>query len=160
MAEPFLSLNRRERADILRTVAANSGRSAVILEKDIWVCWVLQALCPGQRGSTTSTQNGVELSPQRPESLGARSSRDLPTLDTMEDDALSALAVETYFVLLISIQRGLTSSMFMVPTYKLIVVGQRAGPWGLDRARDLIRGIFWLRILEREGAEDDPEKET
>ena len=44
MAEPFLSLKRHERGDILRTVAANSGRSAVILEKDIWVCWVLQAL--------------------------------------------------------------------------------------------------------------------
>ena len=41
MAEPFLSLDARERADILRTLAANSGRSAVILEKDIWVCWVL-----------------------------------------------------------------------------------------------------------------------
>ena len=35
MAEPFLSLGARERADILRTVAANSGRSAVILEKVI-----------------------------------------------------------------------------------------------------------------------------
>ena len=44
MAEPFLSLDARERADILRTVAARSGRSAVILEKDIWVCWVLEAL--------------------------------------------------------------------------------------------------------------------
>ena len=44
MAEPFLSLGARERADILWTVAARSMRSAVILEKDIWVCWVLQAL--------------------------------------------------------------------------------------------------------------------
>ena len=37
---------------------------------------------------------------------------------------------------------------------------ERAGPRGLDRDRDLISGIFQLRILEREGAEDDPEKET
>lgn len=44
MAEPFLSLGARERADILRTVAASSGRPAVILEKDIWICWALQAL--------------------------------------------------------------------------------------------------------------------
>ena len=44
VAEPFLSLGARERADILRTVATRSRRSAVILEKDIWVCWVLQAL--------------------------------------------------------------------------------------------------------------------
>ena len=43
MAERFLSLDARERADILHTLAASSGRSAVILEKDIWVCWVLQA---------------------------------------------------------------------------------------------------------------------
>ena len=44
MAEPFLSLGSRERADVLHTVAAESGQSAVILEKDIWICWALQAL--------------------------------------------------------------------------------------------------------------------
>ena len=44
MAEDFLSLDAWEQGDILRTVAARSGRPAVILEKDIWVCWVLQAL--------------------------------------------------------------------------------------------------------------------
>ena len=44
MAEPFLSLGAGERADILRTVAADARRSAVVLEKDIWVCWVLDAL--------------------------------------------------------------------------------------------------------------------
>ena len=44
MAEAFLSLDAGERADILRTVAARSGRSAIMLEKDIWVCWVLQAV--------------------------------------------------------------------------------------------------------------------
>ena len=40
MAEAFLSLDARERADILPTIAARSGRPAIILEKDIWVCWV------------------------------------------------------------------------------------------------------------------------
>ena len=44
MAKPFLSLNHRDRRDILETVAARSGRPAVILEKDIWICWVLQIL--------------------------------------------------------------------------------------------------------------------
>ena len=44
MAEPFLSLGARERADILRTISARSRRSAVILEKDIRVCRVLEAL--------------------------------------------------------------------------------------------------------------------
>ena len=41
MAEAFLSLNARDRRDILETVATRSGRSAGILEKDIWICWVL-----------------------------------------------------------------------------------------------------------------------
>ena len=44
MAESFLALNRRDRRDILETIAARSGRPAVILEKDIWICWVLQIL--------------------------------------------------------------------------------------------------------------------
>ena len=44
MAEDFLSLDAREQGDVLRTVAAQSGRAAFILEKDIWVCWVLRAL--------------------------------------------------------------------------------------------------------------------
>ena len=34
------------------------------------------------------------------------------------------------------------------------------GPLGLDRNRDLVSEIFWLKILEREGAEDDPKKAT
>ena len=62
MAEPFLSLNRRERADILRTVAANSGRSAVILEKDIWVCWVLQALFSMPDPHPMAFKGGTSLS--------------------------------------------------------------------------------------------------
>ncbi len=36
----------------------------------------------------------------------------------------------------------------------------RAGPRRLDRDRELISGIFWLKILEREGAEEDPKKAT
>ena len=47
------------------------------------------------------------------------------------------------------------------PTYKSwLYVDYRAGPRRLDRDRDLISEIFWLRILEREGAEDDPKKAT
>ena len=44
MTDFFLTLGPRERSDILETAAARSGRSAVILEKDIWLCWVLQTL--------------------------------------------------------------------------------------------------------------------
>ena len=62
MAEPFLSLGARERADILRTVAARSRRSAVILEKDIWVCWVLQALFSMPDPHPMAFKGGTSLS--------------------------------------------------------------------------------------------------
>ena len=62
MTEPFLSLARRERADILGTVAARSGRSAVILEKDIWVCWVLQALFSMPDPHPMAFKGGTSLS--------------------------------------------------------------------------------------------------
>jgi hypothetical protein len=34
------------------------------------------------------------------------------------------------------------------------------GPRELDRDRELLSGIFWLKILEREGAEDDQKEAT
>ena len=40
MAEAFLSLAARDRKDILESAAAQLGRPAFILEKDIWLCWV------------------------------------------------------------------------------------------------------------------------
>ena len=62
MAEAFLSLDARERADILRTVAAQSGRAAIILEKDIWVCWVLQALFSMPDPHPMAFKGGTSLS--------------------------------------------------------------------------------------------------
>ncbi|MBA1148861.1 aminotransferase class V-fold PLP-dependent enzyme [Ectothiorhodospiraceae bacterium WFHF3C12] len=47
----------------------------------------------------------------------------------------------------------------ITPDTVLISV-MRGGPRGLDRDRSLLSGIFWRRVLEREGAEDDPEKAT
>ena len=44
MAEPYLSLKAAEQKEILQTAAARLGRQAAVLEKDIWVCWVLQTL--------------------------------------------------------------------------------------------------------------------
>ena len=44
MADAFLSLPGADRRDILETAAARSGRPAVILEKDVWICRVLQLL--------------------------------------------------------------------------------------------------------------------
>ena len=62
MAEAFLSLDAGERADILQTVAARSGRSAIILEKDIWVCWVLQALFSMPDPHPMAFKGGTSLS--------------------------------------------------------------------------------------------------
>ena len=62
MAEAFLSLAARERADILRTAAARSGRAAIILEKDIWVCWVLQALFSMPDPHPMAFKGGTSLS--------------------------------------------------------------------------------------------------
>ena len=62
MAEAFLSLDVHERADILRTVAARSGRAAIILEKDIWICWVLQALFSMPDPHPMAFKGGTSLS--------------------------------------------------------------------------------------------------
>ena len=62
MPEAFLSLGARERADILQTVAARCGRAAVILEKDIWVCWVLQALFSMPDPHPMAFKGGTSLS--------------------------------------------------------------------------------------------------
>ncbi len=44
MGEAFLSMETQEQSEILRTAADKSGRLPAILEKDIWLCWVLQVL--------------------------------------------------------------------------------------------------------------------
>ena len=62
MAEPFLSLGAGERADILRTAAASAGQSAVVLEKDIWVCWILQALFSMPDPHPMAFKGGTSLS--------------------------------------------------------------------------------------------------
>jgi hypothetical protein len=44
VAEAFLQLPPDEQANILQTSAGKLGRRAEHLEKDVWICWVLQAL--------------------------------------------------------------------------------------------------------------------
>lgn len=44
MSEAFLHLALNEQAEILNALAPELGRNAMVLEKDIWVCWVLQHL--------------------------------------------------------------------------------------------------------------------
>lgn len=44
MSDVFLMLPAAERSQILRGLAPRMGRTAIVLEKDVWVCWVLQHL--------------------------------------------------------------------------------------------------------------------
>lgn len=44
MPESFLHLDAQEQSQIYRALAPQLARSPVVLEKDVWVCWVLQAL--------------------------------------------------------------------------------------------------------------------
>ena len=44
MGEVFLSLDAREQREILQTAAVKYGLRPAVLEKDIWLCWVLQVL--------------------------------------------------------------------------------------------------------------------
>lgn len=41
MSELFLNLSPKEQVQILNTISAKEGvgRSALLLEKDIWLCW-------------------------------------------------------------------------------------------------------------------------
>jgi hypothetical protein len=42
--ESFLHLESREQSQIYRALAPRLARSPIVLEKDVWVCWVLQTL--------------------------------------------------------------------------------------------------------------------
>jgi hypothetical protein len=44
MSESYLRLALDDQAEILNALAPELGRNAVVLEKDVWVCWVLQHL--------------------------------------------------------------------------------------------------------------------
>jgi hypothetical protein len=44
MPESFLHLEPEEQSQIYRALAPQLARSPVVLEKDVWVCWVLQTL--------------------------------------------------------------------------------------------------------------------
>jgi hypothetical protein len=44
MSESFLHLEAREQSQIYRALAPQLARSPAVLEKDMWVCWVLKTL--------------------------------------------------------------------------------------------------------------------
>ena len=44
MADAWIGLSRQDQAEALEVAAARTGRPAHLLEKDIWVVWVLSAI--------------------------------------------------------------------------------------------------------------------
>lgn len=62
MSEVFLKLDAREQSQIYRALAPQMGRSPVVLEKDVWVCWVLQTLFTMPGAVTMAFKGGTSLS--------------------------------------------------------------------------------------------------
>lgn len=62
MPENFLRLDRDEQSRIYRALAPQLGRSPVVLEKDVWVCWVLQAVFTMPRRIPMAFKGGTSLS--------------------------------------------------------------------------------------------------
>ncbi len=62
MADSFFGLSRREQLDALLVAASRSGRSAHLLEKDIWVVWVLRALFDSDFAQHLVFNGGTSLS--------------------------------------------------------------------------------------------------
>lgn len=62
MAEAFLLLPDEDRRQILQAVASRLGRRAIVLEKDVWVCWSLQQVF-GMKGAVKMAfKGGTSLS--------------------------------------------------------------------------------------------------
>lgn len=62
MPESWFSLSRRDQAEALEFAAAKTGRPAHLLEKDIWVVWVLSALYGADVGPALTFKGGTSLS--------------------------------------------------------------------------------------------------
>jgi hypothetical protein len=63
MAEQaLLELAAEEQKEILQTVSPQLARSASVLEKDIWVCWALQALFSMPGAHPMAFKGGTSLS--------------------------------------------------------------------------------------------------
>jgi len=63
MAEQaFLDLAAEEQKEILQTVSPQLARSTSVLEKDIWVCWALQALFSMPGAHPMAFKGGTSLS--------------------------------------------------------------------------------------------------
>jgi hypothetical protein len=62
MPEHYFSLSSEDKKAVLRIAATKSGRPATLLEKDIWVVWVLSVLFQSEFGSSITFKGGTSLS--------------------------------------------------------------------------------------------------
>lgn len=62
MPEAYLELPETDQKDILLGAAAELGRQATVLEKDIWVCWTLQTLFSIPKAHPMAFKGGTSLS--------------------------------------------------------------------------------------------------
>ena len=59
MAEAFLQLTRQDQREVLETAASESGRTAYLLEKDVWIVWTLQKLFAAEFASYLVFKGGT-----------------------------------------------------------------------------------------------------
>ena len=62
MAEAFLRLDAKDRLDALGVAADRLGRTAHLLEKDVWVVWAIQQLFGSPIGTNLVFKGGTSLS--------------------------------------------------------------------------------------------------
>ncbi len=62
MPEQFLHLPVSDRREILQTAATQLGQQTSVLEKDVWVCWTLQALFSLPDAHPMAFKGGTSLS--------------------------------------------------------------------------------------------------
>jgi predicted nucleotidyltransferase component of viral defense system len=64
MSEAYLSLSKNEQSQILRSLSMNRNinRNAIVLEKDIWICWALEFLFKMPNSLPMAFKGGTSLS--------------------------------------------------------------------------------------------------
>lgn len=62
MSESFFTLNPKDQRDILQTISVENGLDAGILEKDIWICWILRELFSIPNHHPMAFKGGTSLS--------------------------------------------------------------------------------------------------
>lgn len=58
----FLTLPQKEQAEIIQSLSYQLGKSPIILEKDIWICWVLENLFTMPKHLPMAFKGGTSLS--------------------------------------------------------------------------------------------------